>query len=310
MSKTQAFFLAFHKWVTNFLEKELEIACITACQIQNIEKACVRYQHASYLTHDQFQILKLYLDTVREQSLEKVEQNLLKFERFVWLKAKNKKFCFQHKLWFIEKVVWEVNELAEIYQHRSQTNGFTADEPIGLIPRSIARTFSRLQTELDSQAKSLFIQEFKLIRYQAIASFQFISNLLFLPWLCQNALKIFFFEPIFSYWWNTGQTELFFNSFQEQKALEELQKLEDTAWLDFLMTYPSEVPLSLFLNTIHERALQLVVSHNNHSIQALVQVCTDSVFVCILVIVLVFSQRKLSLAQMRSVEVCGSYKRL
>nr|WKT07993.1 chloroplast enveloppe membrane protein [Klebsormidium sp. SAG 2107] len=307
MSKVQTGLSVLRGWVIRFLDQKLETACTAVRQIQEIERVYIRYQNAPHLTYDQFQTLRLYLDTSREQALDEMEQSLLHFERLFWFQTEQKQLTFQNKLWFIEGIVWEINQSTEIPQQQLKINGLTADEPIGLIPRSIARTFSRLQTELDPDAEPLLMQEFKLIRYQAIASFQFFGNLLFFPWLSQNIFKVFFFKPILSHWWNTGQRQLFLNSFQEQKALEELQKLEDTAWLDLLMAYSSEVPLSLFINTIHERALQLVASYNDYSIQALVQLCTDGIFVCTLLLLLAFSQRKLSLAQMRAVGKKRSY---
>lgn len=300
ISKIQAVFSVLQEWVIYFLDQQLEIACTATCKIQEIERASVRYQAAPHLTRDQYQTLKLFFDSIHEQSLEKAERSLLHFERILWLRKESKNITFQSKLGRIEGTVWEMSRSIKDF-NEAKTNNLTIDEPIGLIPRSIARTFSRLQTELDPQPESLLMQEFKLIRYQAIASFQFLNHLILIPWLCQNIFKTFLFEPVLSYWWNTGQREFFLNSFQEQKALEELQKLEDTAWLDLLMTYSFEVPFSLFINTIHERALQLVANYNNSSIQALVQVCTDGVFVCTLVVLLAFSQKKLSLAQMRPV---------
>nr|YP_010933109.1 chloroplast enveloppe membrane protein [Klebsormidium subtilissimum]WKT08102.1 chloroplast enveloppe membrane protein [Klebsormidium subtilissimum] len=307
MSKVQMGLSVLRGWVIRFLDQELEIACMAVRQIQEIEKVYIRYQDAPHLTYDQFQTLKLYLNTSQEQALDEMEQSLLNFERLFLFRTEQKQFTFQNKLWFIEGIVWEINQSTKTPQQQLKITGLTADEPIGLIPRSIARTFSRLQTELDSYAEPLLMQEFKLIRYQAIASFQFFGHLLFFPWLSQTIFKIFFFKPILSHWWNTGQRQLFLNSFQEQKALEELQKLEDTAWLDLLMAYSSEVPLSLFINTIHERALQLVASTNEYSIQALVQLCTDGIFVCTLLLLLAFSKKKLSLAQMRAVGIKRSY---
>jgi hypothetical protein len=300
ISKIQAVFSVLQEWILYFLDQQLEIACTAACKIQEIESAYMRYQDTPHLTHDQFQTLKLYFDSIHEQSLEKAEQSLLQFERALWLRKEPKRISFQSKLEHIEGTLWKISRSTKGF-HPRKASSLTIDEPIGLIPRSIARTFSRLQTELDPQPESLLTQEFKLIRFQAIASFQFINHLILIPWICQNLLKTFFFEPVLSYWWNTGQREFFLNSFQEQKALEELQKLEDTAWLDLLMTYSFEVPFSLFINTIHERALQLVANYNNSSIQALVQVCTDGVFICTLFLLLAFSKKKLSLAQMRSV---------
>ena len=305
MSQLEAVFFVLRERFVRFLDQQLEVACTAVRQIQEIERVSVRYQDARHLTHDQSQTLGIYLDTIREQSLDEAEQSLLYFEKFFWFQTEQKQLVFQNKLWFIEGVVWEMNQKIETSHQQLKMNSLTADEPIGLIPRSIARTFSRLQTELDPNAEPLLMQEFKLIRYQAITSFQFISNLFIFPWLCQKGFQIFFFEPILSYWWNIGQRQLFLNFFQEQKALEELQKLEDTAWLDLLMAYSSDIPLSLFINTVHERALQLVANYNNYSIQALVQVCTDGVFVCTLLLLLTFSKRKLSLAQMRAVGICG-----
>ena len=229
MSKVQTGLSVLRGWVIRFLDQKLEIACTAVRQIQEIERVYIRYQDAPHLTYDQFQTLRLYLDTIREQALDEMEQSLLHFERFFWFRTEQKQLTFQNKLWFIEGIVWEMNQSTEILQQQLKINGLTADEPIGLIPRSIARTFSRLQTELDPDAEPLLMQEFKLIRYQAIASFQFLGHLLFFPWVSQQIFKIFFFKPILSHWWNTGQRELFLNSFQEQKALEELQNLFDVS---------------------------------------------------------------------------------
>ena len=100
MSKVQTGLSVLRSWVIRFLDQELEIACTAVRKIQEIERVYIRYQDAPHLTYDQFQTLRLYLDTTREQALDEMEQSLLHFERFFWFRTEQKQLTFQNKLWF------------------------------------------------------------------------------------------------------------------------------------------------------------------------------------------------------------------
>jgi hypothetical protein len=153
----------------------------------------------------------------------------------------------------------------------------TAYESIGLVPRSITRTLSGFQTELTGQSSSLVLQEFRVAKYQALASLQYMGCLLLLPWGLSILIKEWFLEPWVKLWWNTGQFHIFINSFQEEIALKRLQEVEELVWLDKVMTNSSEIQSQDLDIEIHEKTIQLVETYNEHSIQTILQLLTDTI---------------------------------
>nr|AND47908.1 chloroplast envelope membrane protein [Sphagnum aongstroemii] len=153
----------------------------------------------------------------------------------------------------------------------------TAYESIGLVPRSITRTLSGFQTELTGQSSSLVLQEFRVAKYQALASLQYMGCLLLLPWGLSILIKEWFLEPWVKLWWNTGQFHIFINSFQEEIALKRLQEVEELVWLDKVMANSSEIQSQDLDIEIHEKTIQLVETYNEHSIQTILQLLTDTI---------------------------------
>ena len=115
-----------------------------------------------------------------------------------------------------------------------------AYESVGLVPRSITRTLLRFQTELAGRSSSLVLPEFRLAKYQATASVQYMICLIFLPWLFSIFCKMFILQPLIESWWNTAQFQIFFNTSQEQKALRRLQEIEELLWLDIVIASASK----------------------------------------------------------------------
>jgi CemA family len=108
-------------------------------------------------------------------------------------------------------------------------------EQTGLIPRSIIRTFDRFKKQLITESETIVIDEFKASRYQVIVSLNCLINLIFIPFLVNFLIKFLFLFPLSEYFWNTYQTDIFLNSYQEEKAFTELQKFEDILFFDFLV---------------------------------------------------------------------------
>nr|BAT70107.2 chloroplast envelope membrane protein [Takakia lepidozioides] len=151
----------------------------------------------------------------------------------------------------------------------------TAYESIGLVPRSITRTLSGFQTELTGQSSSLVLQEFRVAKYQALASLQYMGCLLFLPWGISIFLKEYFLEPWVKIWWNTCQSQIFLNSLQEEIALKRLQEVEELVWLDKVMANSSKVQSQDLDVEIHEKTIQLLKTYNGDSIQTILHLLTD-----------------------------------
>jgi hypothetical protein len=101
--------------------------------------------------------------------------------------------------------------------------------------------------------------------------------LLLLPWGLSILIKEWFLEPWVKLWWNTGQFHIFINSFQEEIALKRLQEVEELVWLDKVMTNSSEIQSQDLDIEIHEKTIQLVETYNEHSIQTILQLLTDTI---------------------------------
>nr|QWW93370.1 chloroplast envelope membrane protein [Notoscyphus lutescens] len=172
----------------------------------------------------------------------------------------------------------EENEYSLLETKRSRL-AIISYESIGLLPRSITRTLSRFKAELMNQSSSLVLQEFRLAKYQALASLQYIGCLLIIPLLISILSQKWFSEPLINHWWNNYQSQIFLTSFQEEKALEKLQEIEELFWLDKIIAN-SPFPLqSQNLNgEIHQQTIELVESYNEDSIKTISHFSTDIIY--------------------------------
>jgi hypothetical protein len=152
-------------------------------------------------------------------------------------------------------------------------------ESIGLLPRSITRTFSRFKAELTNQSSSLVLQEFRLAKYQALASLQYIGCLIMIPLSISIFYQKYFLEPLIHYWWNNYQSQIFLTSFQEEKALEKLREIEELFWLDKIIANLS-FPLQSqnLTDEIHQQTMELVENYNDDSIRTISHLSTDIIY--------------------------------
>lgn len=152
-------------------------------------------------------------------------------------------------------------------------------ESIGLLPRSITRTLSRFGAELMNQSSSLVLQEFRLAKYQALASLQYIGCLIIIPLSISIFSQKCFSEPLINYWWNNYQSQIFLTSFQEEKALEKLQEIEELFWLDKIIVNSSLPSQSQnFTGEIHQQTMELVENYNDDSIKTISHLSTDIIY--------------------------------
>nr|YP_009668239.1 chloroplast envelope membrane protein [Bazzania praerupta]QCW59014.1 chloroplast envelope membrane protein [Bazzania praerupta] len=149
-------------------------------------------------------------------------------------------------------------------------------ESIGLLPRSITRTLSRFKAELTNQSSSLVLQEFRLAKYQASASLQYIGCLILIPFSISLFSQKFLWEPWINHWWNNHQPQIFLTSLQEEKASEELQEIGELFWLDKIIANSSFFTQSQTSTSgMHQQTIELVENYNNDSIKTISHLFTD-----------------------------------
>lgn len=170
-------------------------------------------------------------------------------------------------------------------------------EPIGILPRSIIRTFNRFVIQLFPNSNALVIQEFRISRYQVFVSIQCLISLIFIPLFITLLSKTFVFVPLTEYLWNTQNEDIFLNSYLEKEALSELQDFEEQLYFDYFLSpntyetptwasYQTGSSLKEFKVTstefpevlksdIQKKTLELATSYNQKSIESLTNLFGD-----------------------------------
>ena len=110
-----------------------------------------------------------------------------------------------------------------------------AYERTGLIPRSIIRTFDRFRKQLFTGGETAVIHSFRVSRYQIIVSVKCLLSLIFIPLVVNFIAKTYFLRPLIEYLWNTQQTEIFLNVYQENRAFSELHDFEEKLFFESLI---------------------------------------------------------------------------
>lgn len=135
-----------------------------------------------------------------------------------------------------------------------------AFEPTGLVPRSIVRTFDRFRQQLLPETKAAAVQEFRISRYQVLVSVKSLASLVVVPILVNFFVKTFFLNPATEYLWNTRQNEIFLNSYQEDRALREIENFSEKVYFESLLTEESAATLmeEKYASQAHQSKFHLV----------------------------------------------------
>jgi len=120
-------------------------------------------------------------------------------------------------------------------------------EEIGLFPRSFSRVLDRFLKQVFSDVENLVIQEYRFYRYLFLTTLKCLLILFFIPFFVNFLAKTYVVRPLTEYFWNTKQTEIFLNSYQQKRAFAELKEFEEKTYFESLI-FPKSVFISNFSN--------------------------------------------------------------
>jgi hypothetical protein len=120
-------------------------------------------------------------------------------------------------------------------------------EEIGLFPRSFSRVLDRFLKQVFSDVENLVIQEYRFYRYLFLTTLKCLLILVFVPLFVNFVAKTYIVRPLTEYFWNTKQTEIFLNSYQQKHAFTELKDFEEKIYFESLI-YPKSA--SLFMPSL------------------------------------------------------------
>lgn len=292
----------------------LEKAYKASKRIQKIKKDYFLYKNMLFSSKRSWQSILFYINTELNNSVFKIYWSLLEYKLSLWfiqfLKKKQKR-KINRKLAWIKATLNDLEIWRRYYLFSSflsldkkEKNNFSflqmksskltaiAYESIGLVPRSITRTFSRFKAELTNQSSSLVLKEFRLAKYQALASLQYIGCLFFIPLGVSFFFQKCFLEPWIENWWNIYQSQIFLTSFQEEKALKRLQEIEELFWLDKVIT-SKKIESQDLTKEIHQQTIELVQIYNNDSSKIVLHLLTDLIWFISLTCLFILGKERL-----------------
>nr|UDZ59533.1 envelope membrane protein [Limnocharis flava] len=116
---------------------------------------------------------------------------------------------------------------------------------------------------------------------KASISLPYIASIVFLPcWISLSFHKCL--EPWITNWWNSGQSETFWNDIEENRVLERFRELEELLLLDeIIKNYPG-ARIQKFPTGIHKETMQLVKTQNEYHLHIILHFSTNLICFVIL----------------------------
>ncbi|MCC5598283.1 proton extrusion protein PcxA [Nostoc favosum] len=148
-------------------------------------------------------------------------------------------------------------------------------DTMGVLPRSILSTITRLQVELDPNSEQEVIQNFRQAQRRTIISIRFILLLVIVPLLTHQIAKAFVVGPLVEEFRDTEQMQIFLNSEMEEEALVELQRFEEKLKFEnFIRNAPPLLPNQIEIE-MKKRAVKLAEEFRHESSNAIKNVFAD-----------------------------------
>nr|UEQ11922.1 chloroplast envelope membrane protein [Kumanoa mahlacensis] len=173
----------------------------------------------------------------------------------------------------------------------------SAFEKVSPLPKSLISTFGKFKQELNPNAESEALEEFRISRYQTVASVKYLLVIIITPIIINQLSKHFLFGPTVEYFWNKNQPGIFLNESQEERAYIELQRYEEKLNFEILIgKFPNLSSESMHYK-IQEKALVIAKEYSKESVNAIKNILADIFSTVILICMILTGRRELSILQ-------------
>lgn len=170
-------------------------------------------------------------------------------------------------------------------------------ETLGVLPRSIFNTFTRLQVELDPNAEQDVVKNFRNTQKRTIISVRFLLLLIIVPILTHQLSKALIVGPIVDRYLeksSADETAIFLNYEMEEEALEELQRFEERIKFDNLLSNAEPLSLEQIENQVKTKAHEIAEGFRGSSSNAIKNVFSDILSVITFTWLLLISKQEIA----------------
>ncbi|MBW4687177.1 MAG: proton extrusion protein PcxA [Komarekiella atlantica HA4396-MV6] len=148
-------------------------------------------------------------------------------------------------------------------------------DTLGILPRSILSTITRLQVELDPNSEQDVVQNFRQTQRRTIISIRFILLLIIVPLLTHQLAKVFVVGPLVDHFRGSEQVQVFLNFEMEEEALRELQRFEEKIkFQNLISNVPPLTPEQIEIE-MQEKAREIAEEFRGESANAIKNVFSD-----------------------------------
>ncbi|AFY37179.1 envelope membrane protein [[Leptolyngbya] sp. PCC 7376] len=173
----------------------------------------------------------------------------------------------------------------------------TAMDKTGLVPRSIVRTFGRIQQEIDpksQEAEEDVVKKFRRSRNKTAVSIKFLLMLVIIPLLVHQLSKIAITPFVEEHFFTEASPALFANTDLEDDAFEELEHYRASLEMRSFVGLAPTLDETQMKEKIKEKAGEIAVQYRDRSFNAYENIFADICSFFAFVVVLIFSQREIA----------------
>ncbi len=156
------------------------------------------------------------------------------------------------------------------------TNVGTVSDKTDVLPRSILRTFSRIQQELDPKAEEKVVKNFRNSKIKTIISLKFILTLIIVPILTQQVTKNFIVGPLVDHFRSETVAEnIFLNLDLEEEAFVELKRFEEQLQFRSLLEFSPKISPEEKEEKVKEKAKEIAEEYRDRGSNAIKNIFAD-----------------------------------
>lgn len=169
----------------------------------------------------------------------------------------------------------------------------TVSDKTGVLPRSILRTFSRLQQELDPKAEEEVVKNFRNSKLKTIISLKFILTLIIVPILTHQIAKTFVVGPVVDHFRSEVQSGIFLNLELEEEAFSELKRFEEELKFKTLIGLTPKITSEEMEEQVKDKADELAHEFREQGNNAIKNIFADLVSILAFCLVIFNSKQEI-----------------
>ncbi|MDB9446048.1 proton extrusion protein PcxA [Anabaena sp. CS-542/02] len=148
-------------------------------------------------------------------------------------------------------------------------------DTVGILPRSLLGTISRLQVELDPNAEEDVIKNFRHNQRRSIIAIRFILLLIIVPLLTHQISKVLVVSPLVNHFRSEETSPIFLNLQMEEEALLEMQRFEEKIKFKNLISGAPRLSGEEMEMEMEEKAHEIAEQFRRESANAIKNVFSD-----------------------------------